>query len=608
MDVEGPLRRPTYQALAIQVAERTREIERRRLVAESLRDVLTVLNSGRPLDEVLDHVLAQAGRLLGSDGCAIYLTPEDSDGGTLAVRASSGLAPDLVAAQVRVGSPVTGLAYQRRRPVACADILAAFGDPAMTPGEMVIEDHTSHLTLLRAAMPDADPGGLARVRRLGTRFPAALSVPLHVKHEVYGAISFYFRECQDFTAEEIALATAVGDQAALAVESARLRAQAEQRTRDLEALYRADEMLHRSLRLGDVLQALVDVAADILGSDKASVLVWDERRERLIVGASRGFSPLLAREVSVTPGQGVVGRVAVTGVAEGVEDVADVVIVMQEVVVPEGIRSFMHVPVMVNDQVFGIFNVNYTQPRTFGASHRRLLLALAQRAALAIENARLFEQAQEAATFEERQRLARELHDAVTQTLFSASLIAEAIPRLWERNVTEARRRLDELRRLTRGALAEMRGLLLELRPSALAEAPLPDLLVQLAEAMAGRAHLPVAVTVDGASGSAPPLPPDVHLALYRVAQEALNNVAQHAGASRATVHLRCAPAAVELTIGDDGRGFNPEVTVAGHFGTGIMRERAAAIGATFTLHSRPGEGTVITVHWPVPADLPDSR
>ena len=183
-----------------------------------------------------------------------------------------------------------------------------------------------------------------------------------------------------------------------------------------------------------------------------------------------------------------------------VEDTHDEQQVDVHVTDPEGIRSFMHVPIKINGQLFGVFNFNYLTPHAFSEDERRLFIALAQRAAMAIQNAQLYEQAQFAATVEERQRLARELHDAVTQTLFSSSLIADVLPRIWERNPEEGRRRLEELRQLTRGALAEMRTLLLELRPSALVEVELGDLLRQLSEAFTGRSRIPVQLEIEGKS------------------------------------------------------------------------------------------------------------
>jgi signal transduction histidine kinase len=199
---------------------------------------------------------------------------------------------------------------------------------------------------------------------------------------------------------------------------------------------------------------------------------------------------------------------------------------------------------------------------------------------------------------EERQRLARDLHDAVSQTLFSASLIAEVLPRLWERNRDEGRRRLEEVRQLTRGALAEMRTLLLELRPSALIEAEFGDLLRQLAESTIGRARVPVTLELEGEPSCS--LPPDVKVVMYRVAQESLNNIAKHAEASQVTVSLRCQAERVELRISDDGRGFDLESVPTESLGLGIMRERVEAIGAELTIESEVGQGTVITVVWMV--------
>ncbi len=367
------------------------------------------------------------------------------------------------------------------------------------------------------------------------------------------------------------------------------------RTKELEALYRADHELYRHLRLEQVLQTLVDVAVEILQADKSSVMVWDVQRERLVVRAARGFSPETMAQMSFALGEGVVGRVAATGEPIIVEDVYTDPRVARRITDPEDIRSFMHVPIEIGGEVFGVFNVDYAQPRALGAEEQRLFIGLAQRAALAIENARLYEQAQQAAVLEERQRLARDLHDAVTQTLFSASLIAEVLPRLWERNPEEGPRRLEELRQLTRGALAEMRTLLLELRPAALVETALGDLLRQLAESITGRARVPVTVTVEGVRS----LPPEVQVALYRVAQEALNNLAKHAGASQARVSLHSQPEQVELRISDDGRGFDPEGISPESLGLGIMRERAEAIGAALRIESQIGQGTRITLVWP---------
>lgn len=368
----------------------------------------------------------------------------------------------------------------------------------------------------------------------------------------------------------------------------------ERRMRELEALYRADEEFYGSLELDRVLQALVDVAVEVLEADKATVMVWDEQRERLVVGAARGFRPETVSQMVHVRGEGVTTIVATTGQPIKVEDAPSDPRVAHRITGPEAIQSLMHVPIKIGSEIFGVYGVNYCRRHVFTADEERLLTALAQRAAVAIENARLYEQAQHAAAVDERQRLARELHDAVTQTLFSSSLIAEVLPRLWERDPAEARRRLEELRQLTRGALAEMRTLLLELRPAALIEVPLGDLLRQLCDAFTGRSRVPALLTVEGQTR----LPPEVQVALYRVAQEALNNIARHARARHVEVVLRCRPENVELTVRDDGCGFDPQDVSADHLGLRIMRERAAAISAQLDVESRPGHGTRVRVRW----------
>lgn len=194
----------------------------------------------------------------------------------------------------------------------------------------------------------------------------------------------------------------------------------------------------------------------------------------------------------------------------------------------------------------------------------------------------------------ERNRLARDLHDAVSQTLFSASLISEVLPRLWERDENEGRRRLEEVRQLTRGALAEMRTLLLELRPDSLVEAEIDPLLKQLAESITGRSRVPVKVTVSGRYA----MPTEVKVALYRIAQESLNNVAKHAAAGRVEVKLSCRDGKVTLSVSDDGKGFEVRKAPKNSLGLSIMRERAREIGAAISLRSHPGKGTRVRVVW----------
>ncbi len=210
-----------------------------------------------------------------------------------------------------------------------------------------------------------------------------------------------------------------------------------------------------------------------------------------------------------------------------------------------------------------------------------------------IEN-ELAEKAAEEAVTADRTRLARDLHDAVTQTLFSASLTAEVLPELWEMDVEEAKRSTEELRQLTRGALAEMRTLLLELRPAALTQTRLNDLIKQLCEAFIGRSRLPIHLTIEGERN----LPPEVQIAFYRIAQESLNNVFKYARASEVNVNLFLSPTNVHFEVCDNGIGFDMTENKPTSLGMRIMRERAEAIGADLNIASTPGSGTCIEVNW----------
>jgi PAS domain S-box-containing protein len=266
----------------------------------------------------------------------------------------------------------------------------------------------------------------------------------------------------------------------------------------------------------------------------------------------------------------------------------------QSAVLLTGVQAWMWVPLVVKGRVIGGVGVAHPERDYFTAHHADLALTVANQAAITMVNAELYERAQALAAVHERQRLAQNLHDAVNQSLFSAGLIAEVLPRLWERDPDEGRRSLEDLRRLTRGALAEMRALLAELRPSILADTDLGDLLRQLGSAFTGRTNIPVAVTVTG-QGS---LPTEVQVAFYRVCQEGLNNIAKHAEADRVTIHLHCDPGTVELQLCDDGHGFDPARIPPGRSGLSMMRERAEAVGALLSTTSQPGHGTELTIRW----------
>jgi PAS domain S-box-containing protein len=266
----------------------------------------------------------------------------------------------------------------------------------------------------------------------------------------------------------------------------------------------------------------------------------------------------------------------------------------------EGGRHLLAVPLTAHDETFGALVVQRDLAAgPFDSAEQALARTAADLLAAVVRNERLHAMETQQATALERQRIARDLHDAVTQSIYSASLIADALPALWERDPDEGRCDLLVIRRLIRAALAELRILLFELRPEALAAAPLEGLLQRLGDALAGQAEIDIAVAVDEGLD----LPADVRLAFYRVAQEALNNVGKYAEAAHVAVTLTAdRDGEVSLQVADDGQGFDLAAVRPGSLGLGIMQERAEAAGACLTVQSAPHAGTRVTMVWRRPA------
>ena len=260
-------------------------------------------------------------------------------------------------------------------------------------------------------------------------------------------------------------------------------------------------------------------------------------------------------------------------------------------------RSWLSLPLRAGERTIGLLNILHDDANRYEAGDIELARTFANQLAVAIDNIYLNEQTGRAAAADERSRIARELHDSVTQTLFTASVLAEATPRIWNRDQGIARQNMEKLSVLIRGALAEMRSLLLELRPGASTDQSLSQLLNTLAEATRARSNMAVSLSIEGDRE----LPADVTMTLYRIAQEALNNVVKHAEATRVDIMLLNQPDRVALHIRDDGRGFDPQAIPAGHMGISIMAERAQKIGADLQIQSQPGRGTEVSVTWPVP-------
>jgi len=261
--------------------------------------------------------------------------------------------------------------------------------------------------------------------------------------------------------------------------------------------------------------------------------------------------------------------------------------------IPFGELGFLGIAIAASLQMAN--SVIKTEEALEGHRHNLEGLVKERTAELEAAQDQLLTQAQEEAIITERGRLARDLHDAVTQTIYSASLIAEVLPTVWERSPEEGQRNLVKLRQLVRGALAEMRTLLFELRPASLKAADLTTLLRQLGDALTVRTRIPVTYEL---RETRPP-PAEVKVVLYRIAQEAFNNIAKHSEATQVMVELQADSNQVTLTVQDNGCGFDQQDVTDDKLGIQIMTERANEISARLDLNSTPDEGARVSITWP---------
>jgi signal transduction histidine kinase len=405
--------------------------------------------------------------------------------------------------------------------------------------------------------------------------------------------------------EELQFLAAVADQAATAVDNARLFADAAASSRRDEGLIAAGLALASELSLPAVLSKIVQLACDVADAryGAVGVLGQDGRLEDFI---THGLSAEQRAAIGPLPiGRGILGALISDArpmrLARIHEDPHSVGFPPHH----PPMTSFLGVPITVRGRVYG--NLYLTEKRgesQFTDGDERAVVTLAAQAGVAIENARLFAEAQQRLALEARHRLARELHDSVSQSLFSMTLETRGAQLLLERSGVPSNdplaERLDNLRQLTQGALAEMRALIFELRPEALREEGLAAAIRKQAEGVSARTEIAVQVRLPKKPIT---LAGDVEEQVYRVVQEALANIAKHSRARNAVVHLRRSRNGHELIVEviDDGVGFDRSLPQPGHMGLHTMAQRMEQLGGSVTVDTSRGRGTRIAATIPLP-------
>lgn len=518
------------------------------------------------LDQVLDWVGETMLTAAGTPFCGIYLT--DPAQGVLVPRVASGASTDAHLDAFRnhrldpAVDSLVGEVFKRKEPVVCYDVRA-------TPG---ISQETANALSVKSLM----------------------IVPIMVGDQVLGAaILGTFDDYRTFTSDEIELAWGIANAVALAVENARLYQETHRQLAESKALQRVTAALVQKINLGEAGQLICIEARNLTGA-QGSVLLLLEDNTWLRVDQRSGavsFPERIPVEGSNT------GRAVRTGEPFLTNDPDHEAV---EWYANQPPTTFLAIPLRVNNIVIGVLDV-IDKPGGFTPEDVRIVSLFADQAALSAQHARLYQQVERLVVVEERQRLARELHDSVVQSLYSVTLYADAAAMALAAGLSDVTaNHLQLLRETTQAAMRDMRLLIFELHPPDLEKEGLVAALQARVAAVETRAGLRTEFLVEGERR----LPFFIEQELYGIAQEALNNVGKHARAQRVTVHLQIADELVRLEVRDDGVGFDlSSARKTGGVGLRSIEERTARVGATLAMHSEPGAGTRIRVEIPLPAN-----
>ncbi len=564
----------SHAALALEnarlYADTTEQIAQLTALQETTRAMASTLE----LDQLLDLIIRQATTLLRADGGMVNLVVEGEPYDE--VVAAIGLAEHTVGNRSPLEGSLSGWVVMHSQPVVVDQIE------------------------LDERIDRSDPELLRLIK-------SAAVAPLAIKDQVFGTLVVLIGKgdrAGSLDQADLETLVAFANQAAIAIENARLYESEQRRAEQFQLLLDLGSRLTSILSPDQLRMQISNLIRGALEYKQVSFGLIEGDNVVFRSGAGQ-FWDQLSREPLRLP---IGGKSLSSWVVKHAEPlvVPDVLHDSRYFFLPGDTetRSEVVVPLRIKDKVIGVLAASSDRLNAFDGSDVAVLQTLADQSAIAIENARLYARAGEVAALEERARLARDLHDAVTQTLFSASLIAEALPTVWKDDPAEGSQLLQELRKLNTGALAEMRSLLLELRPAALAETDICDLLRQLGNVIGGRSGIEVQVETKGDCR----VPGEVHVTLYRIAQEAMNNISKHAQASLVEVLLEGSvnggsPAAsgrraILLRIRDNGQGFDPQHVETEGLGLKIIRERVESIGAKLDIESKPGQGTTMFVQW----------
>jgi PAS domain S-box-containing protein len=367
-----------------------------------------------------------------------------------------------------------------------------------------------------------------------------------------------------------------------------LEQRVEERTHELSTLLEVSRKVNATLELKPLITLILDQLYKVVDYCTATVYLLEEDNREPVLLEMRGDADLSNCQKIISE----LDAFKVSLVDEGKP------LILENGYHGNGqIRSCMVIPLLVKNRLTGLIFLENDHPNAYLERHADLASAFANQASVAMENARLYVQAKELAALQERQKLARELHDSISQVLYSIGLGARTARMLLEREPVKASEPIEYVMELAEAGLAEMRTLIFELRPESIEAEGLAAALTRQAEATKSRHQ----IQIDTALGPEPDLPVEKKQALFRVVQEALHNVVKHAQASHVDIEMAGSADELILEVRDNGVGFDPGGHFPGHLGLQSMRERIERMGGEFRIDSAPGDGTTIHARVPIP-------
>ncbi|MGD8402617.1 MAG: histidine kinase [Anaerolineales bacterium] len=430
-------------------------------------------------------------------------------------------------------------------------------------------------------------------------FKSMFIFPLQSTDTMHGAVMVTFREEDNIEPDEHNMLNAISDMAGTALHRIdileTLEERVQQRTHDLVVLYNLITIISENWQLQDLLELSLVLTLETVKADRGIIYLVDGKEApSLRPVIQRGFSDGFTVEIDSLPGDNLAWEVLKKHRPLSTKNLTD----NPGYVGLEGINCFAGIPIMVRGDMRGVFSLFGCENEIFGNDEMALLASIADHIGIGIENSFLWEQSRENAALEERNRLARNLHDSVTQQLYSLTLMAGTTKKLLERDPDPetVKKSVARLGDTAHQALKEMRLLLYELRPAVLDSEGLASALQHRVETVEER----LGVKVGLQAKDLPDLPSDLEDALYHIALEALNNIVKHSGSTTAIISFTRDEGKIVMEISDNGKGFD---TNRPHTGLGLrnMRERGQMLGGEVEVDSTPDKGTLVRVKVNVP-------